>query len=312
MTPARTFVMTGATRGIGLLAAAQLARRAPDIHLVLLARGLAGEQIAANLRERLGTDVTVVAADLASLRSVSDAAARVRSLLDVNKLPPLAGIVANAGIQFTSATTVTEDGFEETFAVNVLANHLFIRCLAARLSKRSRITITTSDTHFGDFRHNLGMIPPPVWKDPDVLALPGAFDDPDSAKAGRTAYSTSKLATVYLVHAFARKLGDAVHIVSYNPGFVPGTGLTRNANALERFAADRVLPALTLTPLATTASSAARHLVDIALGEIPTVSGDYVDRGQVVRSSDESYDRKREDQLWESLERLTANAQIRY
>ncbi|HEY9314577.1 SDR family NAD(P)-dependent oxidoreductase [Williamsia sp.] len=305
MTPTRTFVMTGATRGIGRLAAAYIVSGNPDVHLVLLARGNA-DDIATELRGS-GGNVTVITTDLSSPVQIRATADRIKALLSAGDLPPLAGIVANAGIQLTNALTETADGYEETFAVNVLANHVLIRSLSESLEAGTRITVTTSDTHFGDFRHNLGIVPAPVWHHPATLAAPGAFADPESAVAGRTAYSTSKLAVVHLVHAFARRLPNDVQIVSYNPGFVPGTGLARDANRFEQFIVNRVMPALTLTPIATTKSAAARHLKDTALGGIVAATGDYIDRGRVVRSSDESYDRAREDELWDYTEQLLAD-----
>ncbi|PXW33947.1 UNVERIFIED_CONTAM: short-subunit dehydrogenase [Williamsia faeni] len=300
--PIRTFVMTGATRGIGRLAAANVVSRRPDIHLVLLARGGA-DDVAAELRSRGGT-VTVITTDLSSPAEVYASADRVTTLLGSGDLPPLAGIIANAGIQFTSALTTTADGYEETFAVNVLANHVLIRSLTESLQDGARIIVTSSDTHFGDLRHNLGLVPAPAWRHPATLAAPGAFPDPGSAVAGRTAYSTSKLAVIYLVHAFARQLPDSVQIMSYNPGFVPGTGLARDASRFEQFVVSRVMAALTLTPIAATKSAAARLLADVALGSVVATSGEYIDRGRVVRSSNESFDRARENELWDYAEQL--------
>jgi NAD(P)-dependent dehydrogenase (short-subunit alcohol dehydrogenase family) len=125
--------------------------------------------------------------------------------------------VGNAGLQVTSGARRSADGHEVTFAVNVLANHLLLRLLGDQLR---RVVITASDTHFGDLRHNLGLVPAPRWRPPTELARP---DRPDTAVAGRTAYSTSKLAVIYLVHEWARRLADA-EVFAWNPGLVPGTG----------------------------------------------------------------------------------------
>jgi hypothetical protein len=51
----------------------------------------------------------------------------------------------------------------------------------------ARITLTVSGTHFGDLRHNLGLVPGPAQRDPEVLAAPGVFEKPRSTAAGRTA-----------------------------------------------------------------------------------------------------------------------------
>lgn len=297
-----TIVMTGASRGIGRVAAERILRESPDTHLVLVTRGPLAGGIGAG-----GRPVPYVTADLASLDSVRSAADEIRARLDDGDLPPLHGFVANAGVQYTNARTETPDGFEATFAVNVLANHLFVRRLQGDFARPARIVITVSDTHFGDWRHNLGMVPGPLWNTPDTLARPCAFPNPDTTTAGRTAYSTSKLAAIHLVHEYARRLPTGIDVIAYNPGFVPGTGLARNAGPLSRFAMRRILPALTLTPVATSRTVAGRHLADLALGTIRAPTGSYVDHARVARSSQQSYDRRRERELWDAAERLVGS-----
>ncbi|MFK4103048.1 SDR family NAD(P)-dependent oxidoreductase [Streptomyces sp. NPDC019531] len=299
-----TIVMTGATRGIGRVAAEHILRRSPDTHLLVVARGSSGAR-PTPVPGAGGPTVSCISADLGSLKSVHSAATDIRDRLDRGELPPLRGFVGNAGIQHTNALTEGPDGLESTFTVNVLANHLFVRLLQNRFTTPARIVITTSDTHFGDARHNLGMVPGPSWRSPDTLARPGAFPRPHTTTAGRTAYSTSKLATIYLVHEYARRLPPGIEAVAYNPGFVPATGLARNAGPASRFAMRCILPALTLTPLATDRKAAGRHLAEVALGTIQAPSGSYVDRSRVARSSKESYDRRREADLWETAERFT-------
>ncbi|MDQ0746733.1 NAD(P)-dependent dehydrogenase (short-subunit alcohol dehydrogenase family) [Streptomyces africanus] len=300
-----TIVMTGASRGIGRVAAGHILRRSPDTHLLVVARGTSGTQLAAELATG-GHAVSHVSADLGSLGSVRSAATEIRGRLDHGDLPPLRGFVGNAGIQYTNALTEGPEGFESTFTVNVLAHHLFVRLLQDRFAAPARIVITASDTHFGDFRHNLGMVPGPAWKSPDVLARAGAFPRADTTTAGRTAYSTSKLAAIYLVHEYARRLPAGIDAVAYNPGFVPGTGLARNADPVSRFAMRRILPLMALTPFATGRNAAGRCLADVVLGTTGAPTGSYVDRNRVDRSSEESYDPRREGELWDAVERLTA------
>ncbi|WLW57911.1 SDR family NAD(P)-dependent oxidoreductase [Streptomyces sp. YU58] len=301
----RTLVMTGARRGIGRAAAERILAAAPDTHLLVVARADSGVRLSAELGAG-GHAVSHVAADLASLDSVRSAAAGIRERLDRGELPPLHGFVGNAGIQYTNALTQGPEGLESTFTVNVLANHLFVRLLQDRLTAPARIVITVSDTHFGDFRHNLGMVPGPAWRSPDVLARTGAFPRPDTTAAGRTAYSTSKLAALHLVHELARRLPAGIDVGAHNPGFVPGTDLARDAGPLARFEMRRIMPALTLTPFATGRAAAGRHLADVVLGRTEAPTGSYVDRARVARSSEESYDPRREGDLWEAAERLTA------
>ncbi|WP_016697621.1 SDR family NAD(P)-dependent oxidoreductase [Actinoalloteichus spitiensis] len=299
-----TIVMTGATRGIGRIALDRIATLDPDAHLVLLARGETSSRLAAELTAA-GRAASGIAVDLLSLAGTRQAADEVARRLDDGELPPLRGLVGNAGLQFTNDLTETAEGLEATFAINVLANHVLLRRLHDRFVSGSRITLTVSDTHFGDFRHNLGMVPGPSWQEPERLARIRAFPNPESVVAGRTAYSTSKLAAIHLIHEHARRLPDGVDIVGYNPGFVPGTDLTRAADALSRFAMRRIMPLMTLTPLATSKDAAGRYLADAALGRTRATSGAYINRGAEERSSAESYDPIRERQLWETAEELT-------
>jgi NAD(P)-dependent dehydrogenase (short-subunit alcohol dehydrogenase family) len=300
-----TIVMTGASRGIGRIAAERILQGAPDAHLVAVARPGFGASLTEEFAEG-GHRVSHVEADLGSHAGVRAAATAIGDRLDRGDLPPLRAFVGNAGVQYTNALTAGPGGFESTFAVNVLANHMFVRGLEAHFAAPARIVITVSDTHFGDFRHNLGMVPGPVWCPPSTLARTGAFPAPETAAAGRTAYSTSKLAAVYLVHEYARRLPGGIDAVAFNPGFVPGTGLARNAGPASRFAMRRLLPAMTLTPFATTRRAAGRHLADVVLGVVAAPTGSYVDRGRVGRSSADSYDEHRERELWDALEAFTS------
>lgn len=297
----RTIVMTGASRGIGRAALHRLAAQA-DTHLVLLGRS-APAGIVSDDRSA-GADVSVVRADLSSMRSVDAAAAEVAELVEMGRLSPLEALVLNAGVQHTNAVTETVDGLESTFAVNVLANHVLLTRLRSRLSSAARVVVTVSDTHFGDFRHNLGMVPGPQWQPVERLARVGAFPHPGSLSAGRTAYSTSKLAAIHLVHEYARRFPSGPSILAYNPGFVPGTGLARDADVFSRFAMRWIMPLLTLTPLGTTPTRAGRLLTDTALGTIAAPNGAYIDRDRMAQSSPESYDAARERDAWEAVESI--------
>ncbi|MEV4715525.1 SDR family NAD(P)-dependent oxidoreductase [Micromonospora sp. NPDC049374] len=283
-----TMLMTGASRGIGWHAAVAMLATNPGLQMFVTDRtgGLAEA-----LRAKSGNpQVYGVRADLASLDSVRAAAHHVMQRARVTSF------VGNAGLQVTSGARRSADGYEVTFAVNVLANHLLLRLVGDQLR---RAVITASDTHFGDFRHNLGLAPAPVWRPPAELARP---DGPHTSVAGRTAYSTSKLAVIYLVHEWARRLGGSTEVFSWNPGFVPGTGLTRDAGPSVRFAAARVLPLLTLTPLSVSPRTAGHHLARVATGPAVAPSGSYVNLGRAERSSDASYDPQRERELFEAAD----------
>ena len=95
--------------------------------------------LAEALRDKSGNQqVYGVRADLSSLDSVRAAADHVMARARVTSF------VGNAGIQLTSGARRSADGYEVTFAVNVLANHLLLRLLSGSLR---RAVITASDTH---------------------------------------------------------------------------------------------------------------------------------------------------------------------
>lgn len=296
-----TIVMTGATQGIGLVAARRILSASQDVHLVVLARDVvrAREHFIDAVAARR---VTLLPADLLSRDSLLDAVEEVGHLAGVGMFEAPSVLVLNAGAQYKDARTTSADGYEATFAVNVFANHLLMRSLGERLPADGRIVVTVCDTHFGDLRHNLGMMPAPQWRDPAELSVPTQDHEAGTVRAAREAYSTSKLAAIHLVHEFARRHPSGPTVLGYNPGFVPATGLAREASRSDRFAMRALLPGLTLTPLASTPRQAGGWLADLALGRRTAASGSYVNRTRVEPSSPESYDAARERALWDTLD----------
>lgn len=298
----QTIVMTGATRGIGVETAEDTLRRSPETHLVVLARDASAAPILPRL-QKFSPHVSVIVADLASRASIEAAAARLEDRLDAGELPPLRGIVCNAGVHLSDALHITDDGYERTFAVNVLATHLLLRGLHAHLQAPARVVVTVSDAHFGDLRHTGGTMPAPKWQDPEILSKPGAFDRPDGVRSGgRRAYTTSKLGGIHLVHEWARRLPDGIEIVAYNPSLVTATGLAREAGGALRFVMKWLIPFLKVTPLVDTPPVAGRKLTDVILGVTPAPTGSYIHRIKTASSSAESYDADREGALWNWLE----------
>lgn len=285
-----TLLMTGASRGFGRVAAARILRSRPDIHLLVTVRrpGLG-----------LGPRVSELAVDLASQESVRALAGAVIAGLDAGRWPPLGGFLGNAGLQLTSRAHATVDGIETTFAVNVLANYLIVRLLWDHFAVPGRIVLVGSDTHFGDLRHNMGMVPAPRWDGLPAIAAPRDDARARTASEGRIAYSTSKLALLYLVHALASRLPPGLDVYTFNPGYVPGTGLVRDAGPAVRFLSRTAGFGLTATPLAITPATAGRLLAAATIGPRPGATGSYLDRGRLAASAPTSYHRDREEQLWQ-------------
>ncbi|MFH9807146.1 SDR family NAD(P)-dependent oxidoreductase [Streptomyces olivaceus] len=298
----RSLIMTGATRGIGWEAARDVLRRRPDTHLVVLGRASSASGILTGLRE-ISPHVSHVDIDLASKASVAAAGARLEDLLDSGALPPLWGLVFNAGVHLSNALEATVDGYERTFAVNVMSTHQLLRQLHPHLRPPARIVVTVSDAHFGDLRHTGGTMPSPRWAIPDI-SRPGAYNRSGNVRAGRRAYVTSKLGGIYLVHEWSRRLPQGVDILAYNPSLVIGTGLARETGGAFPFLMRRIVPVLAATPLVDTPAPAGRKLADTILGATPAPTGAYIHRTKAMPSSTESYNPDREHALWNWLEQL--------
>jgi hypothetical protein len=61
-------------------------------------------------------------------------------------------------------------------------------------------------------------------------------------------------------------------------------------------------------PRVNTQEQAGAQLASVAIGSRPAEPGAYIDRWDVTQSSPESYDERREEELWSGAERLTAPA----
>ncbi|MFK4548331.1 hypothetical protein RKD29_007927 [Streptomyces tendae] len=167
-------------------------------------------------------------------------------------------------------------------------------------------TASTRPFKTGSRPHKHALAPPHDLRmeGPSPVGQDRGVPESGDRHGGGIAYATRKLAAIHLIHEYARRLPSEVDIVGFNPGFVPGTGLTREAGALVRLAMRTIMRLITLTPLASTQQEAGRHLADVVLGLTPAQSGSYVDRTSEVSSSAQSYDPDREQRLWTAVEEL--------
>ncbi|MFY2788766.1 SDR family NAD(P)-dependent oxidoreductase [Rhodococcus sp. KRD162] len=274
-----TVLITGATSGLGKQAALHLAERHS---LVLTARS------ASRLAE-LETAIpgqTYVVCDQSSLKSVRAAVEQISR--------PLQGVVLAAGIQTVDTAARSSDGYELTFAVNVLAPHLLLALLSPQLHHTTVVHVG-SGTHYGQFRRSYAMVPAPRWASAGRLAITSDID-------GGAAYSTSKLALLHHTHELARRAPKSVVPMCFDPGMMPGTALARNRGTVAQFMWRRVMPSLRPLPGVSTPEVSGRNLADLALADGPR--GDYVEIDHRTASSDESYDDARELELFDELNDL--------
>ncbi|MET7771696.1 SDR family NAD(P)-dependent oxidoreductase [Nocardia sp. NPDC005366] len=295
-----TILITGASAGLGLLTAHELARQGRD--LVLGCRNeLKAAQVADSIRAA-APDVRVAVAvmDTSSIRSVHRAAAEIAASAAV----PLAGIINNAGIQIVDGVQTSADGYEMTFATNHLGHFHLVNELLGSLSPRARIISVASEVHQGP-RKSFGF-PAPRWDDPARLADPAVQAEHSGGRWGRIRYATSKLANIYYTYELARRLGDGgVTVNAFDPGLMPETGLARDYPAVLRKGYHVMTPLLTKLPGAATAAQSASDLAWLATSDdVAGISGKYFSGRREHASSRESYDADRAAQLWQTSEQL--------
>ena len=272
----KTCLVTGATRGIGRVAAVELARLGAD--LVLVGRDAArAEAAAAEARAAGGGGtVAVLVADLSLMSEVRRLAAAYKAAharLDV--------LVNNAGAIFDHRGE-TAEGFERTFALNHLAYFLLAHELRELLaaSAPARIVNVASRAHragrldFADLQLARGYT---AWK----------------------AYAASKLANILFTRELARRLqGTGVTANSLHPGLVA-----------TNFGHDRLgLISLVLRfarPMMISEAEGAATTLHLATSPaVEGVSGAYFADCRETRAEPHACDDAAARRLWEETERL--------
>lgn len=272
----KVVVITGATSGIGLVAAQQLAAMGARIVMVARDKGRAEAALAGLPKSNGGAAHSVHYADLSRLsemKRVADEIAAAEPKIDV--------LVNNAGALFGSRI-VTADGLEMTFAVNHMSYFVVTEGLRERLvsAKGARVVNTASDAHEGARLD---------------------FNDLQSANGyrGFKVYSRSKLCNILFTRELARRLqGTGVTANSLHPGFVntrfgdeSGGMLSVGVRIAKKFAISVEKGAETMVYLASS-------------NEVANVSGAYFYKCKVATPSKEAQDDQAAAKLWKESERI--------
>ncbi|KAI1089365.1 NAD(P)-binding protein [Rostrohypoxylon terebratum] len=279
--------MSGGTVSLGYHTALKIAKAHPQ-YLVVISSRTDREHAAATINKTLGQSNTIyIPLDLSNLQ-------KVRAYAEdwaTKDYPPIQALVLNAGLQFPGDLSKTVDGLESTFAINHVGHALLFHLLCPHLAPNARVVITSSGTP----------------TNAEILAHPtgASVDDP-----GRKRYVESKLANILWEYALDRRLKQRVPergitVTSFDPGLMPGTGLAREASAVSRCLWIHVLPKV--IPLLRVAISPNIHrpeesgaaLARLAIGEdVEGVSGKYFEGVKEIRSSKDSYDEVKQEDLW--------------
>ncbi|MBS1081255.1 SDR family oxidoreductase [Gluconobacter kondonii] len=173
-------VVTGANTGIGYQTALALAGAGADVIVAARNTEKGRDAVARILSSHPSAQVSFEKLDLASLRSVSDFAARMEA---VGR--PLDLLINNAGLASPPRRAETQDGFELQFGVNFLGHFALTAQLLPMLLKAAAPRVVT----LSSIMHKVGKI---------------NFDDLMSERSYSpvASYNQSKLATLL----FARKL----------------------------------------------------------------------------------------------------------
>ena len=263
-------LVTGATSGIGLAGAKELAKR--NYQLVLAVRSKErGKQAKAEIEsETPEAEVSLLHCNLSSFQSITEATGEFKSQYD-----RLDVLINNAGIWKTNRE-LTEDGIELHFGVNHLAPFLMTLqlLLLMKESTPSRVVTTSSRAH-----------------ESAVLKL----DDLEGSERFRSyqAYGQSKLCNILFTRKLAEKFsGTGITANCFHPGVVK-TNLFSDfplAGLLEMIAG-----LFMISP-----EKGAETLVYLADSEeVDGVSGEYFVKKRVKRPNKAARDSENADRLWE-------------
>lgn len=302
--PNGTLIITGPTGGLGKELALQVASRSAHDRPDMLLVGRSGQNLTeiTRLVREAGANAYEIACDLSRLSDVRVATKNIQDILASNKMRPLHAIVANAGLSSVDTRAMSADGYELTFAVNYLAHAQLINALKDTIVAPGRIVLVGSNTYYENTFRKLLHVAAADWRDPIEIARPASASTQPTILASGTAYSNSKLAILYYAHELQRHVKDGISVIVFEPGFMPGTGLSRDqAPAVQSIA--RMIGRL---PGVSKPATSAPIFASVALDEkwSHLRGGDYVVKNKLTKVKPFAHDRERELRLWQATNEL--------
>lgn len=272
----KTFLVTGATSGIGRVTAEKIAASGAKVILVARDREKANAA-AAEISQRTGNSaISTYIADLSSQRDVRAVAAEISGVH-----PKIDVLVNNAGSMFTRRKE-SVDGIEMTWALNHLGYFLLTNLLLPNIkaADKARIINVSSKVHVQ------GTI------DFDDLALSEGY-------SWMKAYARSKLANVLFTFELAnRLLDDGISVNCLHPGVV-GTNFGSGNGIFYRtgFAIAR--------PFILSPEKGAETSIYLATSEdVDGITGKYFEKCAPTPGASAANDKELQQRLWQVSEEM--------
>lgn len=270
----KTVVITGATSGIGEVAAIRLAEQGARIVFTARDQARADDTMAALKKANPAADHAVHMADLSTLSEMK----RVAGALA--REPRIDVLINNAGALFNKRQE-TVDGLEMTFALNHMAYFVITNLLLGKLRPGGRIVTVASNAHrgakldFSDLQSRKGYIGFPV-------------------------YAKSKLCNILFNRELARRItGSGVTANALHPGFV-ATRFGDNSGGLMRTVLKVAKPIGAISP-----EEGAKTIIHLASApDVADVTGEYFYECKITTPTPEARNDEDARKLWEISESI--------
>ena len=281
----KTCLITGTARGMGRIAARELAKLGARLILVDI-KGQEGREARDEIVELTGNDqLEFVHCDISSFSQVRSLANHVLERYD-----RLHVLINNAGV-VNPVYRLSEDGFEQHMAVHHLGHFLLTRLLLDRMkeSAPARVVMISSDGHKAGG--------PLDWDDMEIRKPWGRGSV--SNRGAFAGYQKSKLAMTLITYEMARRLeGSGVTVNAVSPGYFVKTTVYDNMRGLFG------LGCKLLRPFFNDPERSVKTYVYLAASSmVEKESGKYWEHLATKESSAASYDRSEMKRLWDWSER---------
>ena len=269
----KTVVITGATSGIGEVAAIRLAEQGARIVFTARDQARADDTMAKLRQANPGADHVVHMADLSTMAEMKRVAG------ELAREPQIDVLINNAGALFNKRQE-TADGLEMTFALNHMAYFTVTNLLLAKLKPGARIVTVASNAHrgakldFNDLQSRKGYIGFPV-------------------------YARSKLCNILFNRELARRIGHGITANALHPGFV-ATRFGDNSGGLMRTVLKVAKPIGAISP-----EEGAQTIIYLASSpQVAGVTGEYFYECKPTTPTAEARNDEDARKLWEISESI--------